>query len=432
MHQFKNNTYWHTNVNEQVISEAALPKNIDVIIIGAGFTGLATALHLLRGGKSVAVFDAMKLGDGASGKNGGMIGPSLHKLGLDGLSGKYGKERALDILQEGMTAIDYFQKFIVEENIDCDLKMTGRFRGVIGKKALDGVMRDSENLMALNGFKFDVVKPENVHDEIGSDIYQGGVIYHQDGGIHPYKLVRALAEKVLQLGGSIHQETRVENIIKTPTGFQIATEKGSLLAGDVVVASNGYSKKFSNGMLPYFYKRLLPITSAMIATEELPQEQIDRMFPKKRMHGGNHRLVQYYRASPDHKRVLFGARGPDAYDRPLQNGTVLKKHLCKIFPELDKVKIDYSWSGKVAYTFDHTPHLGKHDGLYYAIGYCGSGVTRSIYLARQLSRRILGQSDFQTAFDDLSFESKPFYTGTPWFMPAILKWHSFLDHIDGN
>ncbi|MDG1995264.1 MAG: hypothetical protein P8J14_02120, partial [Emcibacteraceae bacterium] len=100
--------------------------------------------------------------------------------------------------------------------------------------------------------------------------------------------------------------------------------------------------------------------------------------------------------------------------------------------EINDVKIDYSWSGKVAYTFDHTPHLGKKDGIYYAIGYCGSGVTRSVYLARQLSRRILGQSDFETAFDDLEFTTKPFYTGTPWFMPAVLNWHSFLDHIEKN
>jgi len=176
----------------------------------------------------------------------------------------------------------------------------------------------------------------------------------------------------------------------------------------------------------------LPITSAMIATEELPKETINRMFPKKRMHGGNHRLVQYYRASPDHKRVLFGARGSDPHDRSLVNGKNLKTHLCKIFPELEKTTIDYSWCGKVAYTFDHTPHLGIQDGLYYAIGYCGSGVTRSIYLARQLSRKMLGLDDHQTAFDDLGYKSKPFYTGTPWFMPTVLKWHSFLDRIEGN
>jgi glycine/D-amino acid oxidase-like deaminating enzyme len=106
--------------------------------------------------------------------------------------------------------------------------------------------------------------------------------------------------------------------------------------------------------------------------------------------------------------------------------------MCKIFPELKDKKIDYSWCGKVAYTFDHTPHLGKQDGLYYAIGYCGSGVTRSIYLARQLSRKILGQGDHETAFDDLGFKSKPFYTGTPLLLPIVLKWHSFLDRMDGN
>ena len=164
----------------------------------------------------------------------------------------------------------------------------------------------------------------------------------------------------------------------------------------------------------------------------MPRETIDRLFPKKRMHGGNHRLVQYYRASPDNRRVLFGARGPDTPDRSLQNGKILKKHLCKIFPELKNVNIDYSWCGKVAYTFDHTPHLGKQDGLYYAIGYCGSGVTRSIYMARQLSRRILGKGNHYTAFDDLPFRKKFFYSGTPWFMPTIIKWHSFLDRIDGN
>ncbi|MDG1438053.1 MAG: FAD-binding oxidoreductase [Emcibacteraceae bacterium] len=432
MNEFIDKPFWHSNVDMPSFSLPSVAKSVDVIIIGAGFTGLATALHLLRGGKSVALFDAMKIGHGASGKNGGMVGPSLHKLGLSGLTSQYGKEKALKILQEGMTAISYFQEFIKQEQIDCDLKMTGRFRGVTNKKALEGVIRDSENLRALKGFDFDVVKKDKIHNEIGSNLYQGGVVYHQDGGLHPFKLQLSLAHKVMELGGLIYEDTRAGDIKKSPTGFHVQTDKGLISCDNVVIASNAYTKRFGGNRAPWYYKRLLPITSAMIATEELPKDTIDRMFPKKRMHGGNHRLVQYYRASPDHKRVLFGARGPDPFDRALKNGPQLKKHLCKIFPELDDVKIDYSWSGKVAYTFDHTPHLGKQDGIYYAIGYCGSGVTRSIYLARQLSRRILGQSDYQTEFDTLEFNSKPFYTGTPWFMPVVLNWHSFLDRIEGN
>lgn len=432
MSEYQDKAYWFENVEKTVTTKAPLPDSIDVVIIGAGFTGLATALHLLRGGKSVALFDAMKLGHGASGKNGGMVGPSLHKLGLDGLTQAYGIDKALAILQEGMTAIEYFKSFIAEENINCDLKMTGRLRGITNIKALDSVIRDSEKLTALKGFKFDVVRKDDIQNEIGSDIYQGGVIYHQDGGLHPFKLVMELARKVIELGGLIYEGTHASDITKTKSGFLLDTSIGTLTSGNVVIASNGYTKKYLNNKLPYFYKRLLPITSAMIATEELPAQTINRFFPKRRMHGGNHRLVQYYRASPDDKRVLFGARGTDHRDRALQNGSNLKGHLCKIFPELNDMKIEHSWSGKVAYTFDHTPHLGIQDGLYFAIGYCGSGVTRSIYLARQLSRRILGEDDYQTAFDDLPFKSKPFYSGNPWFMPAVLKWHSFLDHIDGN
>lgn len=393
---------------------------------------MAIALHLLRGGRNVAIFDAMAIGDGASGKNGGMVGPSLHKLGLEGLTNKYGDEKAMAILQEGMNAIDYFKSFITKEAIDCDFKMTGRFRGATTQKAIENIIRDSEKLKALKGFRFDVIKKQDIHSEIGSDLYRGGVVYHQDGGLHPFKLLCALAKKVVSNGGLIFEKTLVGSTYQTPNGIKVETAKGTLTARDVVVASNGYTKQFAPTARQYFSKRLLPITSAMIASEQLSSDVINKLFPNKRMHGGNHRLVQYYRASPDHTRVLFGARGIDAHDRSIQNGKALKKHLCKIFPELENVGIEYSWSGKVAYTFDHAPHLGKQDGIYYAMGYCGSGVTRSIYLAYKLANRILGLDDYQTAFDDLPFESRPFYTGTPWFIPTVLKWHSFLDHIEGN
>ncbi|MBT5765354.1 MAG: FAD-binding oxidoreductase, partial [Kordiimonadaceae bacterium] len=155
MSDYQNIPFWHTKVETIEAKTETLIKTVDIAIVGGGFTGLATSLHLLRAGKSVAIFDAMKIGQGASGKNGGMVGPSLHKLGLQGLTNTYGREKALNILQEGMTAIEYFQKFIKEEEIDCDLKMTGRFRGVTDKKALEGVMRDSEELLTLKGFKYD-------------------------------------------------------------------------------------------------------------------------------------------------------------------------------------------------------------------------------------------------------------------------------------
>lgn len=426
---FQPTPYWHQRPITPITTAQTLPTNVDICIVGAGFTGLTIALHLLRAGKSVAIFDAQRLGEGASGKNGGMIGPSLHKLGLDGLTSAYGSTKAHALLQEGIHAIEYFKRFIAEENIDCDLAMTGRFRGVANQQALDDLEKDCQKLTALKGFEYNVISHQNVHTEIGSNHYFAGVTYGLDGGLHPQKLLIALAQKIADLGGQIFDQTTINNLQKTNNIHKITTSKGNFTAGDVVIATNGYSKKFGKPFLSNFYNRVMPITSAMIATEELPAETINRLFPKRRMHGGNHRLVQYYRPSPDGKRVLFGARGVDFYDRANKNGANLKTLLDKIFPELKDTKISHSWSGKVAYTFDHVPHLGKHDGLYYAMGYCGSGVTRSIYLAKKLSMQILGEENFQTEFDSLTFQSKPFYNGTPWFLPIVLKWHGLLDRI---
>ena len=426
---FKSTPYWHDHVTIPTLTSSPLPKDSDICIIGAGFTGLAIALHLLRAGKSVTIFDAQQLGDGASGKNVCMIGPSLHKLGLDGLSKIYGADKAHALLQEGINAIEYFKKFIAAESIECDLAMTGRFRGVNSQQELDNLARDCEKLRILKGFKYKLIQHQDVQSEIGSTLYHSGVIYGLDGGLHPQKLLTALTQKILDLGGLIFDQTQVTDIQSQGDKHQITTAKGSLIAGNVVIATNGYSKKFGKPFLSNFYNRVMPITSAMIATEPLPSQTINRLFPKARMHGGNHRLVQYYRPSPDGKRVLFGARGVDFYDRATQNGQNLKTLLDKIFPELVDVKISHSWSGKVAYTFDHVPHLGKHDGLYYAMGYCGSGVTRSLYLAQKLSMQILGEENFQTQFDSLNFQTKPFYNGTAWFLPFVLKWHGFLDRI---
>ncbi len=189
MSQFEDRPYWHVGIKSPELTIPPAPANADICIIGAGFTGLATALHLLRAGKSVVIFDAMKLGDGASGKNGGMIGPSLHKLGLSGLTNKYGKTRALSILQEGINAIEYVREFIELEKIDCDLNITGRFRGMTRAKDLDCVKRDCEELSVLQGFKYGVVEAQNIHSEIGSDLYHGGIVYQLDGGLQPCKLL---------------------------------------------------------------------------------------------------------------------------------------------------------------------------------------------------------------------------------------------------
>jgi len=206
----------------------------------------------------------------------------------------------------------------------------------------------------------------------------------------------------------------------------MSTPKGNVVAERVAVCTNGYTGK----QFPDFNRRVLPLRSAMIATEELPPELIAKLMPKRRMYGDSRRMVAYYRPSPDGKRILFGGRATGQKDNPIGNSKQLRRSMVEIYPELSNVKISHVWSGLVAYTFDHAPHIGQRNGLYFAMGYCGSGVSRASYFGNKLGHKMLDHVELgRTAFDELPFLTKPLYSGDPWFMPAILNWHRFLDRL---
>jgi len=156
---------------------------------------------------------------------------------------------------------------------------------------------------------------------------------------------------------------------------------------------------------------------------------MDGLMPTRRCYGDSRRIMAYYRPSPDGKRILFGGRATAA-DKPLLNAQKLRASMLELFPELASTRITHSWSGLVAYAFDHVPHLGEANGLFYAMGYCGSGVARASYFGTRLGYKMLGESEKgKTAFDDLPFETRPLYTGNPWFMSPIIQWHRMLDRL---
>ena len=156
---------------------------------------------------------------------------------------------------------------------------------------------------------------------------------------------------------------------------------------------------------------------------------MDRLMPTRRCYGDSRRIMAYYRPSPDGQRILFGGRATAA-DKPLLNAQKLRASMLELFPELVATRITHSWSGLVAYAFDHVPHLGEANGLFYAMGYCGSGVARASYFGTKLGYKMLGEREKgRTAFDDLPFETRPLYTGNPWFMSPIIQWHRMLDRL---
>ena len=231
---------------------------------------------------------------------------------------------------------------------------------------------------------------------------------------------------VAKLEGSLTVNGR-DAALGTPVrlGDKVATARGTTVARDVIVATNGYT----GALTPWLQRRVIPIGSYIIATDLLPESAIAKLIPRDRIVSDTRKVVFYYRTSPDKRRILFGGRVSLDETDPKVSGPLLHADLVRIFPGLRDVPISHSWCGIVAYTFDETMHVGRHDGAHYACGYCGSGVGMASYLGMRVGQQVLGLREGRTAFDDLAFPTRPFYTGRPWFLAPSIRYFRIRDRM---
>ena len=421
----KSEPYWWEEAPRVHEEAGNIPTAADVVIVGSGFSGLCTARVLARAGKSVVVCESGVPGFGASTRNGGMLGPSFHRLGVQGLKSHFGAERTHGILNESIAFVDFIRQLTEDDGIDCEFRQAGRFRGALKPAHYENMARELEEQVKVTGIEAETVPAGEVRSEIGTDLFCGGIRYHIDGGLHPGKYHDGLIRVVREAGATVCGQAAVTGIEKTASGFRVDTAAGSIATAQIAICTNGYTGKVT----PWFRKRVLPIRSSLIATEELDPSVMNELMPTGRCYGDSRRIQAYYRPSPDGKRILFGGRATSG-DKPEANARKLRHSLLELFPSLRETRITHSWSGLVAYAFDHVPHLGEHDGMFYAMGYCGSGVARASYFGTKLGHKMLGDAENgRTAFDDLPFETRPLYTGNPWFMSPIIQWHRALDRL---
>ena len=403
-----------------------LPDTVDTLIIGGGYSGLSAALTLARAGRDVTVIDGDMIGYGCSSRNGGQIGPSFHKLGVAGLTAAFGQAKATAILRESMESLTYLKTLIADEGIDCDMQPeSGRFKGISRARHYEETARSNEALAKAVGFPFEMIPKAQQSAHIGSDFYHGGAVYPEDGQLQPAKFVVGLARKTIAAGASLYAPARAMGVQRDGNRFAVRIGDRTVSAGQVLVATNGYS----GPELPFFHRRIMPLRSGIIATEQLPSDLIRSAFPDGKCIVDSSRLVLYYRPSPDGTRVVFGGRSFDNADRPDNYAPDLRRLMLRIFPQLSDAKITHAWSGTVAYTFDYAPHLGCHDGLHYVMGYCGSGVGRATYFGHKAALKMLGDKAGATSLDGLTFPTRPLYNGSPWFLPVVLRWQSFMDRL---
>lgn len=417
--------YWWRDAPPEATDPDAVPAaQCDVAIVGAGYTGLSAALTLARAGRSVQVFDRDVPGYGASTRNGGITSGNL-RLGASEAKLKLGRRRAEALFGEGVAAREYLAALIAREEIACDYTMQGRFTGVLVPQDLETMRREADVLHDLAGIETQIVEKSNVPEVVGSQAYVGGSIRADIGTIQPAKLHQGLLAAVRRAGGTVLGETPVRWITRKGDGFHLRTARGVVQAGEVIMATNGYTDAVS----PWLRRRVVPVTSRIVVTEELGENVVRSLMPEGRAMGEKRRLYRYFRPTPDGKRILLGAREPALPTSPAQAAEHVRQRLVEIFPEISDARIECSWGGKVAFTRHELPTLFTHEGIHYAVGYCGSGTVWAPWLGHRAAMAILEPDGAKSPLHSKTPGAIPFFEGRPWFLPAVIAYHGVRDAI---
>ena len=420
---FKPRPWWGEAAPEPCAAQA-LPSRCEVLVVGSGYTGLHAALVTARGGRETLLLEAGAFGEGCSTRNGGQVSTSI-KPSFQALARRHGEAKATAIRQCGVEALEFIAAFVEEEGIDCDLARVGRFLGAHTPRHYEALGRALDATPEKFRLGAHLIPRAEQHREIGSDFYHGGVIHPGHVTLHPGRYHAGLLARARAAGVVLRDGARVQAIEGEGDGFRVRTDRGTVHAESVAIATNGYTGPAT----PWHRRRVIPIGSYMIATEALDPALARQVSPTRRAMSDSRRVVFYYRLSPDGRRMLFGGRVALGETDPRVSGPRLHAQMVRIFPQLAPARISHSWAGFVAYTFDTLPHTGSHGGLHYAMGYCGSGVSLASWSGMRLGHKVLGNAEGRTALDDLAFPTRPLYHGRPWFLAGAVGWYRLLDAL---
>ncbi|MCP4765810.1 MAG: FAD-binding oxidoreductase [Gammaproteobacteria bacterium] len=416
--------YWWDITPPPAVEDIAIPTSTDVLVIGSGYTGLHCALQTARAGRRTTVIDAQDLGWGCSSRNGGQISGEI-KPEYDELNRRYGSVEARALILEARTALEWLGEFVDEQGIECDYRRCGRFVAAHSPRQFEKLVASARQQTPGLERELRIVEPQDQASEIDSDYYHGGMVLDSHCSLDPAKYHAGLAGLARASGAQLIAHCEATNIERNAQGFRVSTARGVIQARDLVIATNGYT----GSMAPWQRRRVIPIGSYMLATEPMAPERAAQLMPRDRVFSDTRKIVVYFRRSPDGRSLLFGGRVSVFESDPVKSLPALRQEMLRIFPQIEDVRISHTWMGFVGYTFDTLPHLGQEDGIYYAMGYCGSGICLASYLGNRLGLQLLGREEGACAFDKPRFQTRPLYSGKPWFLAPSVRYYQLLDSL---
>jgi len=400
-----------------------LPKKADVVIIGAGYTGLSAARTLAQSNSDVVVLERNTIGWGASSRNAGITGCGM-KVGAQTIFERYGQEYGNTFWQLSLDALGLIKELVNQEGIACDWQQKGDL-GVAYKASHYDNLRDKVEWHEKHlGHHLQLISPADIQAEIGSNVYFGGVIDGHGAGLHPAKLVYGLAQNAQHYGARLFENSGVQQIEKNKSGYLLHTSRGLIRAENVVIATNGYTDRLVSGLK----SKIFPVGSYSIVTEPLPGDLQNKISPNGRVFWDSKWFLNYFRLTPD-GRMLWGGRNNLSTDLDLgKSARILQSQMVRAFPDLSGIPVTHTWTGQLGLTFDLLPHIGQIDGIYYAFGYGGHGLHTALYAGREVAFLLTGHKT-SSPLQEIPHQTYFFYRDKPWFLPLAAYYYRIKDWL---
>ena len=412
--------YWWRKNNSVCVPKIDLPKKVDVLIIGGGYTGLCASLAANSVGANVLVIDKGNCGDGASTRNGGMFG-AHPRLSWEKIKSIFGETVANNVFEEAPHALNFVKNIICENKIDCDFVNSGRIQLAWTKEHFVAQKQMAENISKKSATKIELLERSDLSRYIATEKYCGGIHFPEHCSIDPKKFHNGLIRAALNFGVNIKANCEAKNIKREGKYYCVTlTNNMTITASKVIMATNGYA----GNHFPWFFRRVFPVPSYLISTEELSESFIRQLLPGNKMMVETRSTHSYFRSSPDSKRIIFGGRASMInipHDKAKKR---LQKTMSEIWPDIMNVGITNMWSGNTGFTFNQLPHLGKIDDIYYAMGFSGSGTVLAPYLGYKVGYQAFGDKRGETAYTLTSLRTNPIHLWSkPYFLKLVDIWY---------
>lgn len=409
---------WYYATAKELHNYPVLEDDIraDVCIVGAGYTGISAALELAERGYSVVVLESYKVGSGASGRNGGVLGMGQRKDQV-ALTSWLGKDTAHLMWDIACDANQLVRDRIANFNIDCDL--TDGELIVAHRQRYESELWDYGDLLDSEyGFtNHRNVSRQEVSDMLGVSSMFGAYLDYQAGHLHPLNLALGQARAAREMGVKIFEKSAASRYRANPSApalVDVQAGHGKVTADFLIIACNGYGDVLE----PKASRMQMPINNFVLATEPLGEERARSINRDNLAVIDTRFVVNYFHNTPDH-RLIFGGGENYSSRYPRDIGNFVRKFMLKIYPDLDDVKIDYGWGGTLAITLRRMPNFGrKADNVYWAQGYSGHGVAMANMGGKLVAEAIAGQAGRFDLFANLKH--------TPFPGGKLLRWPALV------